>query len=95
MISKQKIYNFIYLLLVIFGIFYLIFTEKNVVHLLKNENKINDKKKLLAEKEKIKIELERQISSFSNSEIFKELILKEKLFLKNKNDKLLLYELDH
>ena len=53
------------------------------------------KKKLLAEKEKIKIELERQISSFSNSEIFKELILKEKLFLKNKNDKLLLYELDH
>ena len=95
MISKQKIYNFIYLLLVIFGIFYLIFTEKNVVHLLKNENQINDKKKLLAEKEKIKIELERQISSFSNSEIFKELILKEKLFLKNKNDKLLLYELDH
>ena len=95
MISKQKIYNFIYLLLVIFGIFYLIFTEKNIVHLLKNENQINDKKKLLAEKEKIKIELERQISSFSNSEIFKELILKEKLFLKNKNDKLLLYELDH
>ena len=95
MISKQKIYNFIYLLLVIFGIFYLIFTEKNIVHLLKNENQINDKKKLLAEKEKIKIELERQISSFSNSEIFKELILKEKLFLKNKNDKLLLYELDN
>ena len=95
MISKQKIYNFIHLLLVIFGIFYLIFTEKNVVHILKNENQINDKKKLLAEKEKIKIELERQISSFSNSEIFKELILKEKLFLKNKNDKLLLYELDH
>ena len=57
--------------------------------------KLMIKKKLLAEKEKIKIELERQISSFSNSEIFKELILKEKLFLKNKNDKLLLYELDH
>ena len=48
MISKQKIYNFIYLLLVIFGIFYLIFTEKNIVHLLKNENQINDQKKIIS-----------------------------------------------
>ena len=38
-------------------------------------------------KKGIKNDLEIRISSFMKSEVYKELILKEKLFLKNDNDK--------
>ena len=39
-------------------------------------------------------ELENKINRFINSEISKELVLKDKLFLKNRGDKIILYELD-
>ena len=94
MLSKSKIYNSIFLLIIILGIFYIFFSEKNLFVLFKNEQKILSNKNLLTEKKELKKELEKKINSFSNSEIYKELILKEKLFLKNENDKVILYELD-
>ena len=94
MLSKSKIYNSIFLLIIILGIFYFFFSEKNLFVLFKNEQKILSNKILLTEKKELKKELEKKINSFSNSEIYKELILKEKLFLKNENDKVILYELD-
>ncbi len=94
MLSKSKIYNSIFLLIIILGIFYIFFSEKNLFVLFKNEQKILSNKILLTEKKELKKELEKKINSFSNSEIYKELILKEKLFLKNENDKVILYELD-
>ena len=57
--------------------------------LFKNEKKILSNKILLTEKKELKHELEKKINSFANSEIYKELILKEKLFLKNENDKVI------
>ena len=95
MFRKLKIYNFTYFLIIILGIFYLFIGEKNLFVLFKNENRINDNKILLSEKKEIKNELEKQIDSFTNSEVYKELILKEKLFLKNENDKLIFYKLDN
>ena len=94
MLSKSKIYNSIFLLIIILGIFYIFFSEKNLFVLFKNEQKILSNKILLNEKKELKKELKKKINSFSNSEIYKELILKEKLFLKNENDKVILYELD-
>ena len=95
MFRKLKIYNFTFFLIIILGIFYLFIGEKNLFVLFKNENRINDNKILLSEKKEIKNELEKQIDSFTNSEVYKELILKEKLFLKNENDKLIFYKLDN
>tara|TARA_B100000524_G_scaffold277940_1_gene154777 strand:- start:962 stop:1249 length:288 start_codon:yes stop_codon:yes gene_type:complete len=95
MFRKLKIYNFTYFLIIILGIFYLFIGEKNLFVLFKNENRINDNKILLSEKKEIKNELEKKIDSFTNSEVYKELILKEKLFLKNENDKLIFYKLDN
>ena len=95
MFRKLKIYNFTFFLIIILGIFYLFIGEKNLFVLFKNENRINDNKILLSEKKEIKNELEKKIDSFTNSEVYKELILKEKLFLKNENDKLIFYKLDN
>ena len=75
-------------------IFYAFFSEKNIIALFKNKKIIQDKEILFNQKKNIKKDLENKINIFSDSEIYKELILKEKLFLKNKNDKLIFYELD-
>ena len=75
-------------------IFYVFFSEKNIIALFKNKKIIQDKEILFNQKKNIKKDLENKINIFSDSEIYKELILKEKLFLKNKNDKLIFYELD-
>ena len=76
------------------GIFYNLFSEKGIVSLFKNDEFILDKQILLSQKKGIKNDLEIRISSFMDSEVYKELILKEKLFLKNENDKVIFYELD-
>ena len=76
------------------GIFYNLFSEKGIVSLFKNDEFILDKQILLSQKKGIKNDLEIRISSFMKSEVYKELILKEKLFLKNENDKVIFYELD-
>ena len=76
------------------GIFYNLFSEKGIVSLFKNDEIISKKQMLLYQKKGIKNDLEIRISSFMNSEVYKDLILKEKLFLKNDNDKVIFYELD-
>ena len=77
------------------GIFYNLFSEKGIVSLFENDEIILNKQILLSQKKVIKNDLEIRISSFMDSEVYKELILKEKLFLKNKNDKVIFYELDN
>ena len=95
MMSKIKIYNFIFILIIILAFLYAFFSEKNIVILFKNKNEILKNEVLLEQKKKLKVDLEKKIENFSNSEIYKELILKEKLFLKNRNDKLIFFELDN
>ena len=94
MFTKFKINNIVYILMSLSLIFYVFFSEKNIIALFKNKKIIQDKEILFDKKKNIKKDLENKINSFSDSEIYKELILKEKLFLKNKNDKLIFYELD-
>ena len=94
MFTKFKINNIVYILMSLSLIFYAFFSEKNIIALFKNKKIIQDKEILFDQKKIIKKDLENKINSFSDSEIYKELILKEKLFLKNKNDKLIFYELD-
>ena len=79
----------------IMGIFYNLFSEKGIVSLFKNDEIIFNKQILLSQKKGIKNDLEIRISSFMDSEVYKEQILKEKLFLKNENDKVIFYELDN
>ena len=79
----------------IIGIFYNLFSQKGIISSLKNDEIIFNKQILLSQKKGIKNDLEIRISSFMDSEVYKDLILKEKLFLKNENDKVIFYELDN
>ena len=94
MLTKIKIKNLIFISIFISLFFYIFFSEKNIILLFKNKKIIQENKIILTQKKKIKGDLEKKINNYTNSEISKELILKDKLFLKNKGDKIILYELD-
>ena len=94
MLAKIKINNLIFISIFISLFFYIIFSEKNIILLFKNKKIIQENKIILTQKKEIKGDLEKKINNYTNSEISKELILKDKLFLKNKGDKIILYELD-
>ena len=85
----------IYIIILLAGVIYFFLSEKNVIILLQNENKLQEKAALLNKKLTEKEFLENKIDKFKNSEEFKELIIKEKLFLKQEDDKLIFYELDN
>lgn len=92
---KLKNLNLIYIIILLLGFTYFLLSEKNVINLFKNKNELRDKEVLLNQKLSEKISLENKINQFKNSEEFKELVIKEKLFLKKKDDKLIFYELDN
>ena len=77
------------------GVSFFLLSEKNIIVLLQNKNELQVKEELLKKKIIEKEFLENKINMFKNSEEFKELIVKEKLFLKKKDDKLIFYELDN
>ncbi|MAR63836.1 MAG: hypothetical protein CMP43_02405 [Rickettsiales bacterium] len=95
MFKKIKNYNSIYIIILLAGVVYFFLSEKNVVILLQNKNQLQEKAALLNKKLTEKEFLENKIDKFKNSEEFKELIIKEKLFLKQEDDKLIFYELDN
>ena len=94
MLTKIKIKNLIFIFIFISLFFYIFFSEKNIILLFKNKKIIQENKIILTQKKEIKGDLEKKINNYINSEISKELILKDKLFLKNRGDKIILYELD-
>ena len=95
MFKKIKNYNSIYIIILLAGVVYFFLSEKNVIVLLQNKNQLQEKAALLNKKFTEKEFLENKIDKFKNSEEFKELIIKEKLFLKQEDDKLIFYELDN
>ena len=95
MFKKIKNYNSIYIIILLAGVVYFFLSEKNVIILLQNKNQLQEKEALLNKKFTEKEFLENKIDKFKNSEEFKELIIKEKLFLKQEDDKLIFYELDN
>ena len=94
MLVKIKINNLIFISISLGLFFYILFSEKNIMLLFKNKKIIQENKIIFTKKKDIMNELENKINRFINSEISKELVLKEKLFLKNRSDKVILYELD-
>ena len=95
MFNKVKNYSSIYIIIIISGITYFLISEKNVVKFFQNKNQLLKKEALYDQKLAEKLLLENKINKFKNSEEYKELIIKEKLFLKKKDDKLIFYELDN
>ncbi len=95
MILKSKLKIFIIFLSTIFLTYYFIFNETNILVLIKNLDLINEKKIKILKLNDEKEDLEKKFNEFKNNSDYRELIVKEKLYMKNKSDGVIFYELDN
>ena len=72
----------------------MIFSEKNISLFLNNYKTLSQKSVDLKNKEEKKESLELFLNNFKNSTEFRKLIIKEKLFYKDKKEKVFLYKIN-
>ena len=89
--KRNKTFVFLSLILLILFFF---FNRKNFLIIFNNIQTINSLNFSLLQNEKKKNDLEEVITDFENKKEFRELIVKEKLFFKDKSEKVIFYDLD-
>ena len=92
MILKSKLKIFIIFLSTIFLTYYFIFNETNILVLIKNLDLINEKKIKILKLNDEKEDLEKKFNEFKNNSDYRELIVKEKLYMKNKSDGVIFFQ---
>ena len=90
--KKNKTFVFLSIILLILFFF---FNKKSFFIIFDNIQKIKSMNFSILQNEKKKNDLTEIISDFENKKEFRELIVKEKLFLKDKSEKVIFYELDN
>ena len=85
--------TFVFLSLILLILFFFL-NRKNFLIIFNNIQTIKSLNFSLLQNEKKKNDLEEIISDFENKKEFRELIVKEKLFFKDKSEKVIFYDLD-
>ena len=94
-LKKSQIYFFVYFSFVFFLMFEILFSEKNVLKFINNIEIIAKNKITLKYKIKELEELESFLKNFENSKEFKKIVVKDKLFYKEIDEKVLLYDISN
>jgi hypothetical protein len=94
MIQKNKRNKIFFFFSVIFLILFFILNKKNIFTIFDNIETIKNMSFLLINNQNKKEELLEKIDDFENKKEFRELIIKKKLFFKNKSEKVIFYNLD-
>ena len=89
--KRNKTFVFLSLILLILFFF---FNKKNFLIIFDNIQTLKGINYSILQNEKKKNDLEEIISDFENKKEFRELIVKEKLFFKDKSEKVIFYDLD-
>ena len=92
MFLKKKFSLLIFSIIIIFSSWYFFFNEKNIYTLYENIKLIKQKNEKISELNKLKKELNFKLKEFELNSEYRELIIKDKLFLKNETDKVILYD---
>ena len=90
--SKRK-KPFVFLFIILLILFFFL-NKKNFLIIFDNIQTLKSINYSIFQNEKKKNELEEIISDFENKKEFRELIVKEKLFFKDKSEKVIFYDLD-
>ena len=94
MFQKSKRNKTFVFLSIISLIIFFFFNRKNIFIIFENIQTIRSMNFSLLQSEKKKNDLIEIISDFENKKEFRELIVKEKLFFKDKSEKVIFYDLD-
>ena len=91
-VIKSKFIFFIYYSIFFFLLFEILFSEKNIFTFFKNFDLIYKHEINLKNKKKEFETLNNFLNNFEGSEEFKKIVIKDKLFYKDKNEKVYLYD---
>ena len=94
MIQKSKRNKIFVFFSIIFLILFFILNKKNIFAIFDNIQIIENMRLLFLNHQNKKEELLEKIDDFENQKEFRELIIKEKLFFKDKSEKVIFYNLD-
>ena len=89
---KSKLIFFIYYSTFFFLLFEILFSEKNIFTFFNNFDLIYEYEINLKNKKKEFETLNNFLNNFEGSEEFKKIVIKDKLFYKDKNEKVFLYD---
>ena len=92
MLDSSKVNKYLLFSLLIVFILFLLFNKKNFKLLINNFDTIEKKQIELKSNIKKKKIIEDDISNFKNRKEYRELKIKEKLFLKDRSEDVILYE---
>jgi hypothetical protein len=92
MLDSNKVNKYLLFSLLIVFILFLLFNKKNFKILINNFDTIEKKQIELISNIKKKKIIEDDISNFKNRKEYRELKIKEKLFLKDRSEDVILYE---
>ena len=91
-VIKSKFVFFIYYSIFFFLLFEILFSEKNIFTFFNNFDLINKYEINLKNKKKEFETLNNFLNNFESSDEFKKIVIKDKLFYKEKNEKVFLYD---
>ena len=91
-VIKSKFIFFIYYSIFFFLFFEILFSEKNIFTFFNNFDLIYEYENNLKNKKKEFETLNNFLNNFEGSEEFKKIVIKDKLFYKDKNEKVYLYD---
>jgi len=91
-IKKSKFIFLIYYSIFFFLLFEILFSEKNIFIFFNNTDLIKKYEINLKNKKKEFETLNNFLNNFEGSEEFKKIVIKDKLFYKDKNEKVYLYD---
>ena len=91
-VIKAKFIFFIYYSIFFFLLFEILFSEKNIFTFFNNFDLIYEYENNLKNKKKEFETLNNFLNNFEGSDEFKKIVIKDKLFYKDKNEKVYLYD---
>ncbi len=91
-VIKSKFLFLIYYSIFFFLLFEILFSEKNIFTFLNNFNLINKYESNLKNKKKELEKLDDFLNNFENLDEFKKIVIKDKLFYKEKNERVFQYD---
>ena len=89
---KSKLIFFIYYSILFFLLFEILFSEKNIFTFFNNFDLINKYEINLKNKKEELQRLKSFLNNFENLDEFKKIVIKDKLFYKEKNEKVFRYD---
>ena len=91
--SQKKLFNFTYLFFLLIPIFFLFFFNNNIFSAIQNFKILKNKSDNLKKKNyEIKV-LTKNLDDLKNRQEYREIIVKDKLFLRDNDEDIILYKL--